>query len=72
MWKNPETEEPTLSCTIVTTEPKDFMRPLHWNPDRKRMPVILQSTEAETLWLDPATTNPDDLKQLFGPIPWDG
>lgn len=72
VWKDPETEQTTLSCTIVTTEPNEFMYPLHWNPKRKRMPVILQSSEAETLWLDPATTKPDELNQLFGPIPWDG
>lgn len=72
VWKNPETDETVLSCTIVTTEPNDFMRPLRWNEERKRMPVVLQSTEAETLWLDPATTKPADLKQLFSRIPWNG
>lgn len=72
VWQDPESGEAVLSCSIVTTEPNDFMRPLHWSPDRKRMPVVLQSAEAETLWLDPATTRSDDLKQLFGPIPWEG
>ncbi len=71
-WTDKFTGESTTGCSIITTEPNDFMRPLHWNPERKRMPVVLQSTEAETLWLDPMTNDVDGLKQFFGPIPWDG
>jgi putative SOS response-associated peptidase YedK len=48
------------------------MRPLHWNPERKRMPVVLLGDEAETLWLDPMTTDPASLRQFFGPLPWEG
>jgi putative SOS response-associated peptidase YedK len=35
------------TCTILTTEANELMRPLH-----DRMPVIV-GTEAERLWLDP-------------------
>jgi putative SOS response-associated peptidase YedK len=47
-WHDPRGE--TLeTCTILTTEANELMRPLH-----DRMPVIL-GTESERLWLDPRT-----------------
>ena len=61
-WKSPE-DEVVRSCTIVTTEPNSFVEPIH-----SRMPVML-SEEAETLWLDPMTEDPEVLQQLLVPYP---
>jgi putative SOS response-associated peptidase YedK len=44
-WRNAE-GAPVETCTILTTEANDVMRPLH-----ERMPVIL-GTEAAARWLD--------------------
>ena len=43
------------------------MHPIH-----ERMPVILSGEEAETLWLDPASTKLDQVKHLVEPHEWDG
>jgi putative SOS response-associated peptidase YedK len=51
------------SCTILTTEPNDLLRPLH-----NRMPVILHPTDFE-VWLDPAIDKPDLLEPLLVPYP---
>ena len=48
------------TCTIVTTEANDTVRPVH-----DRMPVILASGDYEP-WLDPATS-PDALAGLLRP-----
>ncbi len=60
-WKKPDGTW-LHSCTIVTTEPNDVVRPIH-----NRMPVILTS-EAESLWLDPMTTDPKALDRLLIPF----
>ncbi len=49
------------SCTILTTEPNDLMRPLH-----DRMPVILNQIDYAT-WLDPKTQTAPPLAPLFRP-----
>ena len=51
------------SCTIVTTQPNEFIAPIH-----NRMPVIL-SQETEALWLDPVTEEPSTLNPLLIPCP---
>ena len=48
------------SCTIITTEPSDLVRPVH-----DRMPVILDPEHYE-LWLDPRQ-KPDRLQALLRP-----
>jgi putative SOS response-associated peptidase YedK len=35
-WKNPETGEPVISCTIIVTDANALTRPIH-----DRMPVVL-------------------------------
>jgi putative SOS response-associated peptidase YedK len=50
------------TCTILTTEANELMRPLH-----DRMPLIL-GTEAERFWLDPHAGT-DALHTLFVPYP---
>ena len=61
-WKSPE-DEVLKSCTIVTTEPNSFIVPIH-----NRMPALL-SEEAEALWLDPMTEDPEVLQRLLVPSP---
>lgn len=48
-WRNRETGERVLSCTIVTTIPNALVGQLH-----NRMPVVLPD-EAVAMWLDPST-----------------
>ena len=44
-WKNPETGQPLKSCTMIITQPNDFVAEVH-----DRMPVMLAETEFEP-WL---------------------
>ena len=54
-----------LSCTIITTEPNDFMRVIH-----NRMPVILPQEDYQT-WLTPGEGDPDQLSEMLRPYPAD-
>jgi len=49
------------SCTLLTTEPNDTMRPIH-----NRMPVILPPDDFD-LWLDPAVQKADQVQHLLRP-----
>jgi putative SOS response-associated peptidase YedK len=53
------------SCTIITTEPNDLMRPIH-----DRMPVILPESEWDT-WLDADNHDLEALTRLLVPAPAD-
>ncbi len=57
----PKDQEPIVSCSIVTTQPSDAVKPIH-----DRMPVILPR-EAEAAWLDPQTGSGDLISLL---TPW--
>jgi len=60
-WESPEGDI-IRSCTILTTEPNDTLRPIH-----NRMPVILPP-DAYTTWLDP--TQPEaKLTTFLQPYP---
>jgi len=59
----PPLGEPLTTCTIITTEPNDLVRPIH-----DRMPVILPK-EVEDLWLDPAVEDPRRLLDILRPYP---
>jgi len=59
-WTSPEGEE-VRSCTIITTEANDLLKPIH-----DRMPVIL-TKEAEKVWLDPMIQDPERLLPLLTP-----
>ena len=61
-WRPPEGEA-IESCTILTTEPNEFMRPIH-----NRMPVMLPPT-AYTQWLDPTVQDIHALQALLRPYP---
>ena len=53
------------SCTLLTTEPNELMRPIH-----NRMPVILPAASYEP-WLDPGEERPERLAGLLRPYPSD-
>ena len=51
------------SCTILTTESNELIRPIH-----DRMPVIVAPEDYDR-WLDRATTRPEVLEPLLRPYP---
>ena len=61
-WRDPEGEV-VPSCTILTTEANDLLRPIH-----DRMPVIL-SRDNEDLWLDRSESDPAALADALNPYP---
>ena len=63
-WRDPEGKV-VPSCTILTTEANDLLRPIH-----DRMPVIL-SREGEALWLDGSESDPAALANVLRPYPAD-
>ncbi len=63
-WTSPEGEE-VYSCTILTTDANDRIRPIH-----DRMPVILPPEDYD-LWLDPGVQEPEAVLPLLRPAPDD-
>ncbi len=68
LWETwiPSAGDPLHTCTILTTEANDLLRPIH-----DRMPVILRRTDYER-WL---TAQPDEaagLRELLRPFPAEG
>ena len=61
-WRDPEGKM-VRSCTIITTEPNNLLRPIH-----DRMPAIL-SRDAEPFWLDDGLRDPLALGSLLTPYP---
>ena len=61
-WKTPDGRT-IATCAIVTTPPNGTVRQVH-----DRMPAILLPDQ-ETLWLDPASQDPDALAPLLAPLP---
>ena len=59
-WRDQQGEAVT-SCTIITTEANELLRPIH-----DRMPVILQR-DREDLWLDHDVRGPDVLREVLIP-----
>jgi putative SOS response-associated peptidase YedK len=55
-------EEPVESCTIITTDSNELVRPFH-----DRMPVILPVRD-HAEWLDPAVRDPDRLVPMLRPF----
>jgi putative SOS response-associated peptidase YedK len=64
MWIGLKSHRPFAeSCTILTTEPNELLRPIH-----NRMPVILAPT-AYDQWLDPTFQQAASLQALLRPYP---
>ena len=61
-WRDPNGEA-VWSCTIITTEANDVLRPIH-----NRMPVILPR-EMESFWLDSDVEDPGALSSVLVPYP---
>ena len=59
-WKDKD-EKPLHTFTIITTEANELLRELH-----DRMPVIIPPEKREP-WLDPATTDSDEIVDLLKP-----
>jgi putative SOS response-associated peptidase YedK len=60
-WSGEET--PIESCTVITTDANDLVRPLH-----DRMPVILNPRDFSR-WLDPSLSDPGVLQEMLRPFP---
>jgi putative SOS response-associated peptidase YedK len=54
--------EPIESCTILTTDANDLMKPIH-----ERMPVIIPPDQFD-LWLDPQCQDANKLEGLLRPF----
>lgn len=65
-WKDPETQEPLESCTIITTAANELLEKYH---PKKRMPIILRDEESQRRWLSPDTVERPPIEDLFQPIP---
>lgn len=63
-WISPE-KEPVNTCTIITTESNELIRPVH-----DRMPVIVPK-DKEALWLDPDNRHQKELLSILKPYPSD-
>ena len=61
-WQGPE-KTVVESCTLLTTQPNDLIRPVH-----NRMPVILHPQDYD-LWLDPEMQKVEPLQALLRPYP---
>ena len=55
--------EPIESCTILTTDANELMKPIH-----ERMPVIIPPEQYD-LWLDPKTQDTEKLEAVLRPYP---
>jgi putative SOS response-associated peptidase YedK len=62
LWERWEDQgKPVETCTLLTTEANDVLRPVH-----ERMPVILEP-DTHDRWLDPAVQKAELLKPLLHP-----
>lgn len=60
-WTDKETGEAIDTCTIITTEANDILKPIH-----ERMPVILKAGDYD-LWLDEKVNDHKKLEKLLIP-----
>jgi putative SOS response-associated peptidase YedK len=64
LWEHWAQEQPPIdSCTIITTDANDVVRPVH-----DRMPVILDPRDYAR-WLDPASADSGVLQEMLRPYP---
>jgi len=64
-WLDKKSNESLETCTIITTEANDVLKPVH-----DRMPVILKAADYDE-WLDTKEANTDKLQKLLAPYPPD-
>ncbi|MDQ3713073.1 MAG: SOS response-associated peptidase [Acidobacteriota bacterium] len=64
-WLDKESGESLETCTIITTEANDVLKPVH-----DRMPVILKAGDYDE-WLDPKESDTGKLQKLLAPYPPD-
>lgn len=57
-WRDPETDERLLTCTILTGEPNSLVRPIH-----DRMPVVIPEANWDR-WLAPGEIDLDVARSL--------
>jgi putative SOS response-associated peptidase YedK len=62
-WTDQETGELLETCTIITTEANEVLKPVH-----DRMPVILKPEDYDE-WLDPQENKAEKLRRLLAPYP---
>lgn len=62
-WIDKQTGENLKTCTIITTEANEVLKPVH-----DRMPVILKA-ENYDLWLDSRENNTEKLQRFLVPYP---
>ena len=64
LWEHWQRDDRCVdSCTIITTEANDLIRPIH-----DRMPVILHPADY-ALWLDPSIRQAERVEPLLCPYP---
>jgi putative SOS response-associated peptidase YedK len=64
LWEGPD-HSAIESCTLLTTEANDVVRPIH-----DRMPVILAPSDYDR-WLDPPVSRAEGLAAMLRPYPSD-
>lgn len=62
-WRNPDDGRRLTTCTIITTDPNELLRPIH-----NRMPVVL-APEHWDRWLGRDLIDPDEVAGLLRPAP---
>lgn len=62
-WKEPESGERVLSCSIITGTPNDLVADIH-----DRMPVVIAEDNWHT-WLDRSIEDREELEGLLGVFP---
>ena len=62
-WRDPETDDRVLTCTILTGTPNSLVEPLH-----DRMPIIVPHDDWDR-WLDPEYEDVDALQSLMVSYP---
>jgi len=62
-WLDMQTGELTETCTIITTEANEVLKPVH-----ERMPVILKDSDYD-FWLDEKIKDTSKLQNLLVPFP---
>ncbi len=62
-WLDKQTGEMTETCTIITTEANEVLKPVH-----DRMPVILKNSDYD-FWLDKKVKDTNKLQNLLVPFP---